>query len=176
MNQLGSAIVEHLLLSYGLLWYGHSELLRRLSDPFWFQALGCVMGMDWHSSLITTSVMGALKRGLNRRASDLGTEKLEGFGRLDRLTRTVEEQLRPLADFAAVLERERRISSSIGGGRSTMIYRLPGSVSPILKWSYSPTSEVTSPLGANLPGSICPLASLSCRPESQSPLPDDRTR
>jgi hypothetical protein len=43
---------------------GRDELLRRLAHPFWFQALGAVMGMDWHSSGITTSVIGALKRGL----------------------------------------------------------------------------------------------------------------
>ena len=65
MTLLGTAIVESILLHYG-----HSEFLSRLSDPFWFQALGSVMGMDWHSSGITTSVMGALKRGLNPRAAD----------------------------------------------------------------------------------------------------------
>jgi len=67
MPQLGTAIAEHIVLSYG-----PSEFLARLSDPFWFQAFGCVMGMDWHSSGITTSVMGALKRGLNSHFSDLG--------------------------------------------------------------------------------------------------------
>ena len=60
MTTLGTAIVETVLIHYG-----RSALLSRLSDPFWFQALGTVMGMDWHSSGITTSVMGALKRGLN---------------------------------------------------------------------------------------------------------------
>jgi hypothetical protein len=60
MTELGSAIAEHIVLEYGT-----CELLTRLSDPFWFQAFGAVMGMDWHSSGITTSVMGALKRGLN---------------------------------------------------------------------------------------------------------------
>src|SRR5580704_13028575 len=53
MTQLGTAIAEHIVISYG-----PSEFLTRLSDPFWFQAFGCVMGMDWHSSGITTSVMG----------------------------------------------------------------------------------------------------------------------
>jgi hypothetical protein len=67
MTRLGTAIAESILLHYG-----QSAFLSRLSDPFWFQALGSVMGMDWHSSAITTSVMGALKRGLNPRASDLG--------------------------------------------------------------------------------------------------------
>src|ERR1700710_1047985 len=67
MTLLGGAITESVLQQYG-----HSEMLRRLSDPFWFQALGCVMGMDWHSSGITTSVMGALKKGLNPRSHELG--------------------------------------------------------------------------------------------------------
>src|SRR5436190_15557802 len=66
MTTLGTAIAESVLYHYG-----PSELLTRLSDPFWFQALGAVMGMDWHSSGITTSVMGLLKRGLNPRAAEL---------------------------------------------------------------------------------------------------------
>jgi hypothetical protein len=76
MTLLGSAIVEQIVLSYG-----PSEFLTRLSDPFWFQALGCVMGMDWHSSGITTSVMGALKRGLNPRFAELGFAICGGRGR-----------------------------------------------------------------------------------------------
>src|ERR1700728_2342011 len=76
MTRLGTAICESVLLHYG-----QSELLSRLSDPFWFQALGSVMGMDWHSSGITTSVMGALKRGLNPRASDLGLYVCGGRGK-----------------------------------------------------------------------------------------------
>ncbi len=67
MTQLGTAVVECVVQSYG-----PHEFLKRISDPFWFQALGCVMGMDWHSSGITTSVMGALKRGINPRFSELG--------------------------------------------------------------------------------------------------------
>src|SRR4249919_2936424 len=63
MAKLGLAITESIITEYG-----KSEMLRRLSDPFWFQSLGAVMGMDWHSSGITTSVMGALKKGLNPRA------------------------------------------------------------------------------------------------------------
>ena len=76
MTQLGTAIVEQIVQAYG-----PSEFLTRLSDPFWFQALGCVMGMDWHSSGITTSVMGALKRGLNPRFSELGFAICGGRGR-----------------------------------------------------------------------------------------------
>ena len=59
---------------------------RILSDPFWFQALGSVMGMDWHSSGITTSVMGALKRGLNPRAHELGVYICGGRGKQSRNT------------------------------------------------------------------------------------------
>ncbi len=81
MTQLGTAIVESILLHYG-----HSAFLSRLSDPYWFQALGSVMGMDWHSSGITTSVIGALKRGLNPRASELGLYVCGGRGRHSRNT------------------------------------------------------------------------------------------
>ena len=81
MAKLGTAIVEAILLHYG-----HSELLTRLADPFWFQALGSVMGMDWHSSGITTSVMSALKRGLAPRADDLGIYICGGRGRHSRKT------------------------------------------------------------------------------------------
>ena len=81
MTELGTAIAESILLHYG-----HSEFLSRLSDPFWFQALGSVMGMDWHSSGITTSVLGALKRGLNPRASELGLYVCGGRGKQSRNT------------------------------------------------------------------------------------------
>lgn len=81
MTQMGTAIVESILIHYG-----HSEFLSRLSDPYWFQALGSVMGMDWHSSGITTSVIGALKRGLNPRAGELGLYVCGGRGRHSRNT------------------------------------------------------------------------------------------
>jgi uncharacterized protein len=76
MTALGTAIAEQVILNYG-----QSEFLTRLSDPFWFQSYGAVMGMDWHSSGITTSVLGALKRGLNPRFSDLGLMVCGGRGR-----------------------------------------------------------------------------------------------
>jgi hypothetical protein len=76
MEALGTAISEAVILHHG-----RAGLLTRLSDPFWFQALGCVMGMDWHSSGITTSVMGALKRGLNPRAHELGIHVCGGRGK-----------------------------------------------------------------------------------------------
>src|SRR3981081_2971568 len=75
MTLLGTAIVENIVHHYGT-----SALLSRLADPFWFQALGSVMGMDWHSSGITTSVLGALKRGLNPRTRELGIYVCGGGG------------------------------------------------------------------------------------------------
>lgn len=94
MTRLGTAISENVLLHYG-----PSELLSRLGDPFWFQALGCVMGMDWHSSGITTSVMGALKRGLNPRAHELGVYICGGRGKHSRKT---PDELRFFADKASL--------------------------------------------------------------------------
>jgi hypothetical protein len=76
MAELGTAIAEQVILNYG-----QSGFLTRLSDPFWFQAYGAVMGMDWHSSGITTSVLGALKRGMNPRFSELGLMFCGGRGR-----------------------------------------------------------------------------------------------
>nr|WP_260739571.1 DUF763 domain-containing protein [Edaphobacter lichenicola] len=76
MTEMGTAIAEQVILSYG-----RSEFLARLSDPFWFQACGAVMGMDWHSSGVTTSVLGALKRGINPRFSELGLIVCGGRGR-----------------------------------------------------------------------------------------------
>ncbi len=81
MTELGTAVVEQIVY-----FYGPSEFLSRVSDPFWFQALGAVMGMDWHSSGITTSVMGALKRGLNPRFAELGFAVCGGRGRHSRRT------------------------------------------------------------------------------------------
>src|SRR2546421_2832926 len=90
MTKLGTAITESILLHYG-----RAEFLSRLSDPFWFQAFGSVMGMDWHSSGITTSVMGALKRGLNPRSSELGLWICGGRGEQSRRT---PDELRRIAD------------------------------------------------------------------------------
>src|SRR5947208_13080147 len=90
MSKLGTGIVEAVAQRYG-----RSELLTRLSDPFWFQALGSVMGMDWHSSGITTSVLGALKRGLHDRSDELGVYICGGRGRHSRNT---PHELRALAD------------------------------------------------------------------------------
>ena len=80
---VAEAIVQH---------YGTDELLRRLSHPFWFQSFGSVMGMDWHSSGITTSVLGALKRGLAPVERELGIYVCGGRGRASR--RTPDELMR----------------------------------------------------------------------------------
>jgi hypothetical protein len=81
MTRLGAvmaqAIVHH---------YGRDELLRRLANPFWFQSFGAVMGMDWHSSGITTSVIGALKRGLTPLGRELGVHVCGGRGKHSRQT------------------------------------------------------------------------------------------
>ena len=90
MSSLGAiiaqAIVQH---------YGRDEFLRRLSQPFWFQSFGAVMGMDWHSSGITTSVIGALKRGLAPLSDELGIHVCGGRGRHSRRT---PEELRLLGE------------------------------------------------------------------------------
>jgi hypothetical protein len=81
MASLGRVIVEAIVLEYG-----RDEVLRRLAHPFWFQSFGAVMGMDWHSSGITTSVLGALKRGLQPLQSDLGIYVCGGRGKHSRKT------------------------------------------------------------------------------------------
>lgn len=81
MTRLGAVMVEAIVLEYG-----RDELLRRLAHPFWFQSFGAVMGMDWHSSGITTSVIGALKRGLTPLSRELGIHVCGGRGRHSRAT------------------------------------------------------------------------------------------
>jgi hypothetical protein len=74
---MSQAIIHH---------YGRDEFLRRLANPFWFQSFGAVMGMDWHSSGITTSVIGALKRGLTPLSKELGVHVCGGRGKYSRQT------------------------------------------------------------------------------------------
>ncbi|WP_191062524.1 DUF763 domain-containing protein, partial [Geminicoccus harenae] len=90
MSRLGAVIAEAIIHHYG-----RDEFLRRLAHPFWFQSFGAVMGMDWHSSGITTSVLGALKRGLAPLENELGLRVCGGRGSHSR--RTPEE----LAAFGA---------------------------------------------------------------------------
>src|SRR5689334_3965034 len=81
MTRLGAVMCEAIVHHYG-----REELLRRLAHPFWFQSFGAVMGMDWHSSGITTSVIGALKRGLTPMSGELGIHVCGGRGRNSRQT------------------------------------------------------------------------------------------
>src|SRR6184192_4177560 len=81
MTKLGTAITEVIIGDYGT-----SAFLRRLSDPFWFQSLGAVMGMDWHSSGITTSVLSALKKAINPHAKEFGIYICGGKGKHSRQT------------------------------------------------------------------------------------------
>src|SRR5271156_2329788 len=109
MEKLGTAIVESIVYHYGT-----AEFLTRLSDPFCFQALGSVMGMDWHSSGITTSVLGALKRGLNPRAHELGIYICGGRGKHSRNT---PDELRAVAEKTGLdgeaLARTSRLTAKI---------------------------------------------------------------
>lgn len=81
MKRLGAAVVEVVAAEYG-----PGEVLRRLADPYWFQALGCVLGFDWHSSGLTTTVCGALKEGLRGKEGDTGLLIAGGKGRTSRQT------------------------------------------------------------------------------------------
>lgn len=81
MARLGAVIAQAIVHHYG-----RDEFLRRLAHPFWFQSFGAVMGMDWHSSGITTSVIGALKRGLTPLSGELGLHVCGGRGRHSRQT------------------------------------------------------------------------------------------
>jgi len=81
MTRLGAVVTQAIVHHYG-----RDEFLRRLAHPFWFQSFGAVMGMDWHSSGITTSVIGALKRGLTPLSGELGIHVCGGRGRHSRKT------------------------------------------------------------------------------------------
>src|SRR5580765_8137426 len=81
MARLGRVVVEAIAHEYG-----RTEVLRRLASPFWFQSFGAVMGMDWHSSGITTSTLAALKRGLAPVEAELGLHVCGGRGNASRRT------------------------------------------------------------------------------------------
>lgn len=76
MAKLGLAVFEAIAVEFGT-----SEIISKMSNPFWFQSLGAVMGMDWHSSGITTSVMGALKKSVNPHSKELGIYICGGKGK-----------------------------------------------------------------------------------------------
>ena len=94
MVQLAREITIHIVAEFG-----SDEMLRRLSDPFWFQAFGCVLGFDWHSSGLTTTVCGALKVGLAGAESDTGIHVAGGKGRASRRT---PDELRATAERLAL--------------------------------------------------------------------------
>ncbi|MFO8235888.1 MAG: DUF763 domain-containing protein [Bacteroidales bacterium] len=81
MTKIGKAIAEAIIEEFGT-----SEFLSRISDPHWFQSLGAVMGMDWHSSGITTSVLGALKKAINPLSHEYGIYVCGGRGKHSRQT------------------------------------------------------------------------------------------
>ncbi len=81
MSRLGAVMAEAIVHHYG-----RDEFIRRLANPFWFQSFGAVMGMDWHSSGITTSVIGALKCGLAPLTKELGVHVCGGRGKHSRRT------------------------------------------------------------------------------------------
>src|SRR3954452_19466503 len=81
MVRLSREITAHIVEEYG-----REEMLRRLSDPYWFQAFGCVLGFDWHSSGVTTTVCGALKEGLRGMERELGLVIAGGKGATSRKT------------------------------------------------------------------------------------------
>ncbi len=109
MSSLGAIITQAIVQRYG-----RDEFLQRLSHPFWFQSFGAVMGMDWHSSGITTSVIGALKRGLDPLQNELGIHVCGGRGRHSRKT---PDELRLLGERigfdAAALTRASRLVAKV---------------------------------------------------------------
>ena len=94
MTRLGTVITQAIVHHYG-----REEFLRRLAHPFWFQSFGAVMGMDWHSSGITTSVLGALKRGLTPLRGELGIHVCGGRGKHSRKT---PDELIAVGDLAGI--------------------------------------------------------------------------
>jgi hypothetical protein len=90
MSLLGGAILEAIVVDYG-----KAAVINKMSDPAWFQSFGCVLGMDWHSSGITTSVMGALKKAINPRFKELGIYICGGKGKHSKATPS---ELMTLAD------------------------------------------------------------------------------
>jgi hypothetical protein len=111
MARLGRVVTEAIVLEYG-----RDEFLRRLAHPFWFQSFGAVMGMDWHSSGITTSVIGALKRGLAPIEHELGLHVCGGRGAHSRETPGALVALGDAIGFdGAALARTSRLVAKVDG-------------------------------------------------------------
>lgn len=95
---------------------GPEELLRRLSDPFWFQAFGCVLGFDWHSSGVTTTVCGAIKEAVRRHGADLGIVACGGKGATSRKTPAdITRACERTGDDATTLIRASRLAAKVDG-------------------------------------------------------------
>ena len=105
MAKLGGAISIAIIEEYG-----RDAFLSKLSDPLWFQSLGCVLGMDWHSSGITTSVIGALKKAVNPMAKELGLFICGGRGKYSLQT---PHELRELANKTGLNGRDLIKSSKL---------------------------------------------------------------
>lgn len=109
MVRLAREIVCHLVAEHG-----SDEVLRRLSDPFWFQAFGCVLGFDWHSSGVTTTTCGAVKEGIKGLETDLGLFAAGGKGRASRQTpREIEVACDRVSLEAAPLVYASRMSAKV---------------------------------------------------------------
>ena len=89
--------------------YGPAEMLRRLSDPWWFQAFGCVLGFDWHSSGVTTVTCGAMKEAYKHFGDDLGIHVAGGKGGTSRKTPT---EITRVADRVSISAGERLVFAS----------------------------------------------------------------
>src|SRR4051812_1666914 len=89
--------------------YGPAEMLRRLSDPWWFQAFGCVLGFDWHSSGVTTVTCGAMKEAYKRFGNDLGIHVAGGKGGTSRKT---PHEIAEVADRLALSDGHRLVHAS----------------------------------------------------------------
>jgi len=109
MVRLSREIVSLIVLEFG-----PEDFLRKISDPYWFQALGCVLGFDWHSSGLTTTVCGAIKEGLKGRERELGLFVAGGKGGVSRHTpREIEENASQLLVDPSVLQRASRLAAKV---------------------------------------------------------------
>ncbi|HHH36119.1 MAG TPA: DUF763 domain-containing protein [Gammaproteobacteria bacterium] len=109
MVRLAREITVHVVSEYG-----SHEMLARLSDPYWFQAFGCVLGFDWHSSGVTTTTCGAVKEGLRGLEDGLGLYAAGGKGAASRRTPAeIEQACRALGCDASPLVRASRLSAKV---------------------------------------------------------------
>lgn len=138
MTDLAGAIASAIVYEYGPI-----EMLRRLSDPFWFQALGCVLGFDWHSSGVTTTVCGALKESQKKYGADLGFVVCGGKGATSRKTpEEIDRVCQNTGDDGAALVRLSRTSAKVDNACVQDGYQVyhhtfffvPGTARPLAPW------------------------------------------